>query len=422
MTNLDLLMLAIVSSLPVSGAEEDHPVQMPRLLVFTLSAGFEHDVVKRPSSGDLSLVERALVDLGRDRGGFEAVPSRDPAAFERESLNGYAGVLFYTTGELPLSAPQRTALMEAIAGGKGFVGIHPATDTFYQWPEYGALVGGYFDGHPWHEKVRVRVEDRQHAATRDLDGAFDIVDEIYQFRAPYDRARLHVLLSLDPESIDLKREGVKRTDRDFALAWTREQGQGRVFYTALGHRPEVWADPRFRAHLAGGIEWSLRLDRAPPLLPLEDEPYRAFARENPGDPKRGFAVFRRESGPMCLRCHRVYGEGGEVGPDLSDLAREHTREEILEQVLSPSARIEDGFRATSFELKDGTIVTGRVRAESKERIDVWDAEGRVREIAPDDVMARRESDVSAMPAGLARTLSKEEFADLMAWLLTLKGS
>jgi putative heme-binding domain-containing protein len=91
-------------------------------------------------------------------------------------------------------------------------------------------------------------------------------------------------------------------------------------------------------------------------------------------------------------------------------------------VLSPSARIEPGFRATSFELKDGTIVSGRVRAETKERIEVWDAEGRLRAIAPPDVTARRESDVSAMPAGLARTLSKEEFADLFAWLQTLKGS
>jgi len=397
-------------------------MQMPRLLVYTVSAGFEHDVVKQPSSGEPSLVERALVDLARDRGGFEAVPSRDAADFEKERLSRYAGVLFYTTGELPLSPAQRTALMEAVAGGLGFVGVHPATDTFYAWPEYGALVGGYFDGHPWHEKVRVRVEDREHAATRYLDVAFDIVDEIYQFRAPYDRSRVHVLLSLDPEAIDLKREGVNRTDRDFALAWTREQGRGRVFYTALGHRPEVWADARFRAHLSGGIEWALRLDRAPEPLAAEDEALRVQAREKPGDPARGFAVFRRESGPMCLRCHKVYGEGGDVGPDLSDLARKRTREEILEQVLAPSARIAAGFRATSFELDDGTLVTGRVRSETKERIEVWDAEGRVREIAPADVKERRESDVSAMPAGLARTLTKEEFADLVAWLMTLKGS
>ncbi len=422
MLSMTLAWLALASSLVGARAVNQDAGKMPRLLVYTVSAGFEHDVVKRSSSGELSLVERALVDLARDRGGFEAVPSRDVREFERERLERYAGVLFYTTGELPLSPAQRTALMAAVEGGKGFVGIHPASDTFYAWPEYGALVGGYFDGHPWHEKVRVRVEDRDHAATRYLDGAFDIVDEIYQFRAPYDRSRVHVLLSLDPETLDLKREGVKRTDRDFALAWTRQQGQGRVFYTALGHRPEVWADPRFLVHLAGGIEWALRIDRAPEPLPPEDEAYRAFVREKPGDPARGFAVFRRESGPMCLRCHKVYGEGGDVGPDLSDLARKHTREEILEQVLAPSARIEEGFRATSFELADGTLVSGRVRSETKERIELWDAEGRLREIAPKDVAERRESEVSAMPAGLARTLSKEEFADLVAWLLTLKGS
>lgn len=393
----------------------------PRLLVYTVSAGFEHDVVRRPAPGELSLVERALVELAPE-GGFEAVPSRDPALFGREALAGFDAVLLYTTGELPLTPEQRTAFLDFVARGKGLVGVHPATDTFYAWPEYGALIGGYFDGHPWHEKVRVRVEDRAHPATRPLDATFDIVDEIYQFRAPYDRSRLHVLLSLDPASIDLSKPGVNRTDRDFALAWTRQHGEGRVFYTALGHRPEVWADPRFRAHLRGGIAWALRIDAAPVELAAEDERLRAHARENRGDPARGHAVFRRESGPMCIRCHAVHGEGGDVGPDLSRLGRERTREEILEQLLAPSAAIRAGYGATIFELRDGTLVVGRVREETPERIAVWDTDAKLRELAPADVAARRDSPVSLMPEGLARTLSPEEFADLVAFLETQKGS
>lgn len=409
-----------VAALSASAAEV--PAETRRLLVHTLSAGFVHDVVRRPESDPtaLSLVERALVDLGR-RAGFEAVPVRDPAEFEPAKLARYDAVLFYTTGELPLSREGRAALVASVAAGKGFVGIHCATDTFYEWPEYGALVGAYFDGHPWHENVRVRVEDTTHPATRFLGPSFEITDEIYQFRAPYDRSKLRVLASLDVESIDLARDGVKRADRDFAVAWTRDHGKGRVFYTSLGHRPEVWSDPRYLAHLRGGIEWAMRIDAPPPVLGTEDSALREHARANRGDPARGHAVFRRDSGPMCLRCHAVYGEGGAVGPDLSRLGRERAREEIVEHVLAPSAVVPREYRATTFELRDGTLFTGRVRSESSESVTVWDVAAQIRTIATADVVERRESAVSLMPEGLARTLTPTEFADLVAWLETLKG-
>lgn len=418
---MDSLALALALAVLPCGASSAGDAPPPRLLVYTTSAGFEHEVVHRPAPTELSLVERELVALGAE-GGFEAVPSRDPAEFDPARFARYDGVLFYTTGELPLTPAQRASFLAGIAAGKGFVGVHCATDTFYEWPEYGALVGAYFDGHPWHEKVRVRVEDRSHPATRYLDPEFDIVDEIYQFRAPWERARVAVLLSLDPDSVDLARPGVNRKDRDFALAWTSTHGKGRVFYTALGHRPEIWIDPRYLAHLRGGIRWSLRADRAPVTLAAEDEALRAYVREHPGDPARGYAVFRRDSGPMCLRCHAVFGEGGTVGPDLSDLARKHTREEILEQVLAPSAEIEPGYRATIFGLRDGTFVTGRIQAETNERITLWDADGKSRDLATGDVAERRASPVSLMPEGLARTLSPADFSDLVAWLATLKGS
>lgn len=113
---------------------------------------------------------------------------------------------------------------------------------------------------PWHTTVGVRVEDAEHPATRHLPPRFEITDEIYQFRN-WSRDRVHVLLSLDPASVDLAAAGVNRTDRDFALAWTRRHGKGRVFYTALGHRPEVWRDERFSRHLLGGILWAMGAQR-----------------------------------------------------------------------------------------------------------------------------------------------------------------
>jgi len=411
--------LAVVTNLVTLGDDSAKSVP-PRLLVLTRSYGFEHDVVRRSSAENPSLVEQTLAQWGQDEG-FDAVLSRDTAEFEPDRIARFAGVLLYTTGDLPLTPPQRTAFLAAIEAGMGVVGVHSATDTFYSWPEYGALIGGYFDGHPWHEKVRVRVENRSHPATRLLGANFDIVDEIYQFRAPYDRARVSVLLSLDTESVDLARPDVRRTDRDFALAWTREQGRGRVFYTALGHRPEVWSDPRFGAHLRGGIAWALRMDRPAPVLAAEDERLREHARERHGDPALGHAIFRRESGPMCLRCHVVHGEGAAVGPDLSRLARTATREEIVEHVLAPSAEIARGYGATILELADGTLLPGRVLEENAERLRVADSSGAVRDVAPALVAARRESAVSLMPEGLARTLTPTEFTDLVAWLETLRG-
>lgn len=220
------------------------------VLYLTHSAGYKHDV--------LPLSEQILKELGARSGEFEVNATADVSLVSREGLKRYAAVVFYTTGELPLSAEQKAALLDFVKQGGGFVGIHSATDTFYQWPEYGEMIGGYFDGHPWHQEVKIKVEDRNHPATRHLGASFALTDEIYQFRN-FSRGRVRVLLSLDAGSVDLTKQGVRRADKDFALAWRRDYGRGRVFYTALGHRPEVWRDERFQRHLAGGLRWASRL-------------------------------------------------------------------------------------------------------------------------------------------------------------------
>jgi len=235
------------------------PAPAKRVLVYTLSAGYEHEVVKRGRPDGLSLVETALVELGSRTGHFEAVPSRSASSFDPESLAKFDLVFFYTTGELPLSEAQRRALLDFVKQGGAFAGAHCATDTFYEVPEYGGMVGAHFDGHPWHQEIRVRVEDPAHPATAHLGPAFAVVDEICQFRAPYDRKTLHVLLSVDTASVDLKAEAVRRQDGDFALAWCKDYDKGRVFYTALGHEPALWKDERFLAHLDGGFRWAMRM-------------------------------------------------------------------------------------------------------------------------------------------------------------------
>lgn len=228
----------------------DRQVGRKRVLYMTHSAGFKHDVI--PLSMEL------LPQIGEEHG-FDVTATKDVAFLSPAGLKTFDAVVFYTTGELPISDRAKANLLASIRAGKGFVGLHSATDTFYEWPEYGELIGGYFDNHPWHEEVTVKVEDRSHPATAHLGATWTITDEIYQFRN-WDRSSRHVLLSLDTSSVDLTKKGVNRTDGDFALAWTSTPGKGRVFYTALGHRAELWKDPAYQQHVAGGIRWALGLE------------------------------------------------------------------------------------------------------------------------------------------------------------------
>jgi len=228
-----------------------------RILVHVESAGFEHQVAKADEQG-LSLVERQWMAWADEDPRFEVVIDRSAERFTPEGLAEFDAVFFYTTGELAIPETGRQALMDWIRAGGGFTGAHCATDTFYEWPEFGAMLGGYFDGHPWHEEVGITVEDPYHVSTRHLGDTWTITDEIYQFREPYSRDRQSVLLSLDTLSVPMDKPGIKRQDLDFAVAWTRLEGQGRVFYSSLGHRPEVWRDPVFRKHLVEGVLWAGR--------------------------------------------------------------------------------------------------------------------------------------------------------------------
>lgn len=218
-----------------------------KVLFLTHSAGYVHEVVRRRHADALSLAEAQLEEFCKDE--FDVVATQNCSGL---TLSDYAVVVFYTTGELPLNGRR---LIEYVRRGGGFVGIHCATDTFYKFAPYGEMIGGTFNGHPWHQKVGIKVEDASHPSTRHLGGSFEIRDEIYQFRN-WDRNKVDVLLSLDTATVDAEKPGVRRRDGDFALAWCRRFGFGRVFYTALGHRAEVWKDERFLRHVRGGIRWA----------------------------------------------------------------------------------------------------------------------------------------------------------------------
>jgi hypothetical protein len=249
MTRAALTLAALAAVAVASPHVVAQGTAIPKVLYLTQSVGYKHEV--------LPLSEQILTDLGKRTGGFEVTVSQDASRINAETLKPYSAVVFYTTGELPMSEAQKADLMAFVKGGKGFVGVHSATDTFYKWAEYGEMIGGYFDEHPWNTTVTMKVETHATPMTRHLGKTWTIADEIYQFKN-YSRADKHVLLSLVTSSVDLKVKGVKRTDGDFANAWHRDWGKGRVFYTALGHRPEVWQDKDFQQHLVGGIQWAMK--------------------------------------------------------------------------------------------------------------------------------------------------------------------
>jgi type 1 glutamine amidotransferase len=217
------------------GAHAERPPE--RILYFTYSAGYRHDVIP--------LSKAILTQLGSNSGVFEVTATDDTSEFSAENLERYAAVMFYTSGELPMSDAQKIALLNFVRSGRGFLGVHSATDTFYTWPDYLDLVGGYFNGHPWHQAVTIEVVDPGNPQVAFLGNSFQVEDEIYQI-SDFDYRGSRVLLRLDPSSVDLGKIGVHQRFYGWPLAWNRLYGEGRVFYTALGHEPSVWQDARYQ--------------------------------------------------------------------------------------------------------------------------------------------------------------------------------
>ncbi|MGA2135200.1 MAG: ThuA domain-containing protein [Bryobacteraceae bacterium] len=229
-----------------------------KLLFIGEVKGFEHDSV----SHAMATIEK----LGQQSGLWDTYLRTDSELLTKKKLDGNAknldyfnAVMFYTTGDLDLNDEQKAALLSFVKDdGKGFLGTHSATDTFYHWTAYGDLIGAYFNEHPWGQvHATIDVEDRAFPATRHFPPSFPIYDEIYQFKEPYTRDKVRVLMSIDPASVDLKNPRVHRTDKDFAVTWVRNYGKGRVFYSSLGHREDVWDRPDIQQMWLEAVKWAM---------------------------------------------------------------------------------------------------------------------------------------------------------------------
>lgn len=212
----------------------------PRVLMLTATRGFRHDSI--PVARDV------MATLAASSGAFTVTMTEDLTSITATTLANYDVIFFaLTTGELEFDPSQKAAIVSFVSGGKGFLGVHSATDTLYEWADYGRLVGAYFKEHPWTQTGTVVVEDDKHPSTVGLGGRFAIMEEFYTFREN-PRSRVHVLLSLDPASVG--------ATGDYPLAWTQSFGSGRSYYNALGHFGETWRDPRFQRQLVGAIQWA----------------------------------------------------------------------------------------------------------------------------------------------------------------------
>ena len=246
------------------------PKQPRKLLVFSLCKGFHHSVIP--------FGQATFVEMGKKSGAFEAVVSDGIAQFEPENLKQFDAVLFNnSTGEAFMppkekfdkmseeerkkaeayDAHLKKSLLDFVKSGKGLVGIHAATDAFYQWPAYGEMMGGYFDGHPWNERVGIKIDAPDSPINAAFKGkGFLVADEIYQLR-DYSRETHRVLLSLDVAQTDMTKDGIKRADKDFVISMIREYGGGRIFYCALGHRSRIFYTKEILDHMLAGIQFAL---------------------------------------------------------------------------------------------------------------------------------------------------------------------
>ena len=252
------VFLAFASILSAQTAQPKHK----QLLAIGEQKGYRHEAV----SHALATIER----LGRESGLWDTTIRTDTEAltkkkleYNAKNLNDFDAVLFYTGGELEMDAQQKSDFLSFIHDdGKGFVGVHSATITFTDWPEYGEMIGGYFDEHPWGTfDAPILVEDPAFPGMKQWPSAFVLRDEVYQIKN-YSRDKVRVLMRLDPSKLDLKNQKVHRSDGDFAVTWAKSYGKGRVFYSTLGHITENWDDPRLQKMYSEAIQWALGLTNA----------------------------------------------------------------------------------------------------------------------------------------------------------------
>ncbi|CAM02268.1 hypothetical protein A8924_3383 [Saccharopolyspora erythraea NRRL 2338] len=237
-----LTLALLTAAAVVTGTAAAEPDE-PRVLVFSKTAGYRHESI--PDGVD------AVRRLGAEHG-FAVESTEDSKVFHDGNLARFDAVVWLSTTGDVLDDAQQRAFERYVRGGGGYLGVHAAADTEYDWPFYGRLVGAYFASHPEIQPATVRVEGARHDSTAHLPRRWERTDEWYNFRTN-PRESSHVLLSLDESSYQ-PGDGAMG---DHPIAWCHRVGDGRAFYTGGGHTAQSFADPDFRRHLLGGIRTAI---------------------------------------------------------------------------------------------------------------------------------------------------------------------
>lgn len=212
-----------------------------KVLVFTKTAGFRHDNIEEGVKVLSKLFKEENIGMYH---------TEDASIFLSDSLKNFDAVLFFSTTGTILDDKQKSAFQDFLKSGKGFMGIHAATDTEYDWPWYNELVGAYFASHPAVQEAKIEVKNRKHLATKHLPKIWIHKDEWYDFKNV--KPGLNILMNLDETSY----EGGKMGEFH-PIAWFREIDGIKMFYTGLGHTKESFLEPNFQKQIIGGLKYVL---------------------------------------------------------------------------------------------------------------------------------------------------------------------
>ncbi len=265
-----ILVFSIVLTVVLAtagGGQSPRPARKRVLAIGDTHTGFTHDSI----SHALATIDR----LGRESGLFDTYIRTDsqwitkqqvPApARNARNLDYFDAIFLFISGEGDWSAQQKADFVKWVKeDGKGVVAAHTGNAAFYEWKEFGEMIGGYFDNHPWGVfEAQVIVEDPAFPAMKHFAPVFKMTDEMYILRdKPYSRDKVRVLARLDASKLDMTKKDIHRKDADFPVAMAKNYGKGRVFWSTFGHAAETWDDPAVQKMYLEALKWSMGLTNA----------------------------------------------------------------------------------------------------------------------------------------------------------------
>ncbi|MBA7479720.1 hypothetical protein ES707_15156 [subsurface metagenome] len=350
------------------------PKKPRRVLIWLTPA---HLMEKDPHKGYcIPYGTAAFETLGRKSGAFEPVVSGDLAMYLPENIRQFDAIVMnnssgpwltptdadmakeafkkHGTNKVAVEQVLSKSLLDYVANGGGIMAIHFAIAANRHWPQFQQLLGATFTGHPWNEEVGITVEEPGHPLVAAFSGKdFRIADEIYQYGDPYDRSKVRVLLSLDPERTNMGVKWINRKDNDFALAWVKSHGRGRIFYTSFGHRADLFWDSQMLRFYLDAIQFATG-DLEAPAAPRPDRPVKRAPGPTPPEVRAAKMKARKVSWPTEQQIRQIEAAAPDRAPARPAKPRKvlvwghtwtHEPNPYAEKALEILGRKTDAFQA-----------------------------------------------------------------------------